>query len=122
MIADFKDLDVWKKAMALTIETYRVTEKLPNAERYGLSDQMRRAAVSIPSNIAEGHSRNSNREFLRFLSIAQGSKAELETQVLLTQQLGMLSLAQTERLCSLYQEVGSMLHTIMQMIESGTWK
>ncbi len=122
MVADFKELEVWKKAMALTIETYRVTSMLPHTERYGLSDQMRRAAVSIPSNIAEGHSRNSNKEFLRFLSIAQGSKAELETQVLLTQQLGMLSSEQIEKLGALYREVGSMLHTIMRMIESGTWK
>ena len=122
MVADFKELEVWKKAMALTIETYRVTAMLPHTERYGLSDQMRRAAVSIPSNIAEGHSRNSNKEFLRFLSIAQGSKAELETQVLLTQQLGMLSSEQIEKLGALYREVGSMLHTIMRMIESGTWK
>jgi len=121
MVSDFKDLEVWKKAMALTLETYRITTMLPKDERYGLSDQMRRAAVSIPSNIAEGHSRQSNKEFMRFLYIAQGSKAELETQVLLAQQLGMLSAKQTEKLCALYREVGSMLHTILQMLSSGTW-
>ena len=121
MVSDFKDLEVWKKAMALTLETYRITTMLPKDERYGLSDQMRRAAVSIPSNIAEGHSRQSNKEFMRFLYIAQGSKAELETQVLLAQQLGMLSAKQTEKLCALYREVGSMLHAILQMLSSGTW-
>ena len=74
-----EDLIVWQKAMDLTIEVYRLVKFLPREETYALSDQMRRAAVSIPSNIAEGHGRNSNKEFANFLSIARGSLTELRT-------------------------------------------
>ena len=74
-----EDLIVWQKAMDLTTEIYRLIKFLPREETYALSDQMRRAAVSIPSNIAEGHGRNSNKEFANFLSIARGSLTELRT-------------------------------------------
>jgi four helix bundle protein len=75
-----KDLDVWKKGMELVEMVYTITTNFPDSERYGLTAQMRRAAVSIPSNIAEGAARKSNKEFLQFISIALGSLAELETQ------------------------------------------
>ena len=74
-----EDLIVWQKAMDLTTEIYRLVKFLPREETYALSDQMRRAALSIPSNIAEGHGRNSNKEFANFLSIARGSLTELRT-------------------------------------------
>ena len=77
-------LDVWKKAMELTYELYKATAKFPETEKYSLSNQMRRCAVSIPSNIAEGAGRYSNKEFARFLHIAMGSIAELETQILIS--------------------------------------
>ena len=86
----FKDLIVWQKSMALTKEIYVLVKRLPKEELYALSDQMRRAAVSIPSNIAEGQGRTSPKEFAHFLSIANGSKAELETQLLLCVELGYL--------------------------------
>ena len=78
----FKDLIVWQKAMDLVEETYRVVKCLPKEEQYGLSNQMRRAVVSIPSNIAEGNQRGSIKEYLHFLYIAMGSLGELETQII----------------------------------------
>ena len=72
-MATFRDLNLWEKSMSLVTEVYKLIRKLPKEESYCLSDQMRRAAVSIPSNIAEGHARDSQNDFLRFLSIAQGS-------------------------------------------------
>ncbi len=81
MVKNFRDLDVWHLGVELAETVYRVTARFPKSELFALSSQMRRAAVSIPSNIAEGRSRRSTREFLYFLSISQGSLAELETQL-----------------------------------------
>lgn len=80
MVQSIQDLIVWQKAMDLVIEVYNLVKELPKEEQYALSDQMIRAAVSIPSNIAEGQSRNSTKEFIQFLSVAKGSNAELQTQ------------------------------------------
>ena len=82
-----KRLDVWKKAMQLVKGIYRITAKFPDEEKYGLTSQMRRSAVSVPSNIAEGAARSGKKEFLRFLYIARGSLSELETQVLIAIEL-----------------------------------
>lgn len=79
-IQNFRDLDVWKLGMEIVIDTYRITGKFPKEETYGLTGQMRRAAISIPSNIAEGFNRYHNKEYRQFLHIALGSCAELETQ------------------------------------------
>ena len=87
-IRNYKDLIVWQKAMDLSVEIYRLVKKLPKEELYCLSDQMRRSAISIPSNIAEGKSRTSQKEFSYFLSIAQGSRSELETQIQLGEKIG----------------------------------
>jgi len=87
---DFKKYKVWQLSMQLASTTYSLTKTLPNDERFGLINQMRRCAVSIPSNIAEGCSRESDREFTRFLNIAIGSAFELETQYLLSVNLGLL--------------------------------
>jgi len=84
-----KDLDVWKKSMELAELMYSVTKFFPESERYGLTSQMRRAAVSVPSNIAEGAARQSDKELIQFLMIALGSLSELETQYLLSIRLGM---------------------------------
>ncbi len=86
-----KDLDAWKYAMDLATLTYKLTEHFPKSEIFGLTNQMRRAAVSIPSNIAEGAARQSNKEFVQFLYIALGSNAELETQLLIAHNIGYLS-------------------------------
>ena len=85
------DLMVWRESMDLVTDIYRVTSSYPRDEIYGLTSQMRRAAVSVPSNIAEGAARTSSKEFLQFLSIARGSLSELETQIMISRNLGYLS-------------------------------
>lgn len=90
-ILDYKELTVWQKAMDLVTAVYKVVTKIPREELYSLTDQIRRAAVSIPSNIAEGKCRNSDKEFNYFLGIARGSCAELETQLLVAEKVGYLS-------------------------------
>ena len=87
-IASYRDLNVWKEGITISLAIYKLTSQFPDSERFGLVSQMRRCAVSIPSNIAEGHARLSTREYLRFLSISLGSLAELETQVHLSKELG----------------------------------
>jgi len=84
----YRDLRVWSTAMSLVLEVYRVTECFPQTERFGLTSQLRRAAVSVPSNIAEGHARSTRGEYKNALSVARGSVAELEVQMTLAIQLG----------------------------------
>ena len=115
-IRSYKDLTVWQKAMDLAAEIYRLVKKLPKDEMYALSNQMRRAAVSIPSNIAEGHARKSTKEFANFLSIAQGSKAELETQVELCKKFGYITEADTLNTIELLSEVGKMLTSLLKKL------
>jgi four helix bundle protein len=85
-----KKLDAWKLSMDLVIDVYRETDKFPNRERYGLTDQIRRAAISIPSNIAEGAARHTRKEFMNYLHIAQASLSELDTQVELARRLSYM--------------------------------
>ena len=105
----YQDLIVWQKAMDLVDEVYRLARLLPREEMFSLSDQMRRAAVSIPSNIAEGQSRNSTKEFVNFLSIARGSNSELTTQLMICVRLKYLTQFQVEPVLNLSDEVGRML-------------
>jgi len=86
-IKNHKDLEVWKKSMDLVSNIYKITEPFPNKELYGLTNQIRRAAVSVPSNIAEGAARSSKKEFIQFLYIALGSLSELETQIIIANSL-----------------------------------
>ncbi|MDE6632779.1 MAG: four helix bundle protein [Muribaculaceae bacterium] len=90
LTSDFKDLRIWKQSMDIVSDIYMLLDNLPNFERYALADQIRRSSVSVPSNIAEGQRRNSNKDFIRFLSISRGSLAELETQLLLCIRLSYL--------------------------------
>ncbi len=90
-----KDLDVWKEAIMLVKKTYELTSVFPKEEMYGLTSQIRRAAVSIPSNIAEGAARNSTKEFIQFLYIALGSCAELDTQLIIAKELGYIKETQS---------------------------
>ncbi|HCS87754.1 MAG TPA: four helix bundle protein [Bacteroidales bacterium] len=108
----YSQLLVWQKAMDVTAVVYRLVRQLPKEELYALSDQMRRCAVSIPSNIAEGHTRHSVSEYTHFISIAQGSRAELETQLLLCVRVGYLSSADIEQAMSMLEEIGKMLSAI----------
>ncbi|MEN9638750.1 MAG: hypothetical protein RLZZ262_618 [Bacteroidota bacterium] len=89
---EFKKLKIWQKAMELSVDIYNITSQYPKTEVFGLVSQMRRAAVSVVSNIAEGAGRNSPKEFIRFLSYAQASSTELETQLLLSTQVGLIEL------------------------------
>ena len=116
MAGSYKELIVWQKAMDLVEETYFVVKRLPKEELYALSDQMRRAAVSIPSNIAEGQVRNSTKEFVNFLSIARGSNAELQTQLLICVKLRYLKENDISKALGVSEEVGKMLQTIIQKL------
>lgn len=113
---DFKELRVWKEAMDLVVEIYEVTEHFPKEEKYGLTSQVRRSAVSIPSNIAEGAYRNTNGEFKQFLGIANGSAGELYTQLVLTHRLGLADLEQVnpliERLEVNNRKIAKLIHSI----------
>ena len=113
----YRDLEVWKKAMRLAKRIYQVTQKFPNEERFGLTSQLRRAAVSVPSNLAEGHARFGAGEFSRFLSIAMGTVAELETQILLSQELGYIKEALTLELLAELDAIGKMLRGLAKSIE-----
>ena len=109
LIKSYRDLIVWQKSVDLCVDAYRLAKKLPKEELYALSDQIRRAAVSVPSNIAEGHARHSRKDFAHFLTIAQGSIAELETQLYLAVRMTMLAEEEVDRLMLLSQEVSKML-------------
>ena len=89
-VRNYRDLVVWQKGIELTIDIYKLTSNFPESEKYGLTNQLRRAAVSIPSNIAEGHARKSDKEFGRFLRIALGSCAEIDTQIIISKELEYL--------------------------------
>jgi four helix bundle protein len=116
-VQSYRDLIVWQKSMDLVERVYRMTRVFPKEEMYGLSSQIRRAAVSIPSNIAEGQARKSTAEFLHFLSIAQGSRAEVETQTLIAQRLGYVTQAQIKEILSLLDEISRMLNTLRTKLQ-----
>ena len=111
-LVDYKELIVWQKSMDLVSEVYKLVKKLPKEETYVLSDQMRRSAISIPSNIAEGNARQSTKEYIYFLSIARGSIAELETQLLLGERTGYWKSDDTAKLFDLITEIRKMLTSI----------
>ena len=90
-VKDFTDLRVWRSAMDLAEEVYRLTWTFPKQEQYGISNQLQRAAVSVPSNIAEGHGRSQSGEYVRFLNISRGSLAEMKTQLMLATRLGYVA-------------------------------
>ena len=108
-IRDYKDLHVWQKGMQLAKEIYLLTGKFPSEEKFGLVSQMRRAAVSIPSNIAEGQARNTTGEFVQFISHAEGSAAEVDTQLRLSIKLGYYSTNDLETVFRLLTDVQKML-------------
>ena len=116
----YRDLIVWQKAMELAVEIYKLVKKLPKEELYTLSDQMRRAVVSIPSNIAEGQARNSTKEFIQFLSIARGSNAELETQLLLCVKIEYLADMDIKQSMQLIEEIRKMLHALIKTLSRST--
>jgi four helix bundle protein len=114
----YEDLRVWRRAMDLVLEVYRCTGTFPRQEVYGLTSQMRRSAVSVPSNIAEGKGRFSHKELLQFLFHARGSLLELRTQITIARELGFLSPAEGARLNDLACEVGRLLNGLINRFQS----
>lgn len=116
-VKSYRGLDVWKKGISLVLAVYREMNSLPQEERYGLSSQMRRAAISVPSNIAEGHARGGPAEFRRFVTVAMGSLAELETQVTIGYSLGYMEGEVERRLREECDELGKMLRGLEQALK-----
>ena len=114
----YRDLVVWQKAMELVTDVYRVTSDFPKYELYGLTGQIRRAAVSVPSNLAEGHGRTSRREFHQFIRQARGSLVEVETQLEIARNLGYLSPPLASELLAKAGRVGRMLNGLRAWSES----
>ena len=118
-VRSFKDLVVWQKGMALAKGIYGITIPFPKEEKFGLVSQMRRAAVSIPSNIAEGQARHTTKEFIQFISHAEGSVAELETQMMLAADLGYCTLGQVkqvEEALQLISDLRNMLNALRRTL------
>jgi len=112
-----KDLEVWKKSIEMVTKIYSLTRNFPKEELYGLTNQMRRAAVSVPSNIAEGAGRNSNKELMQFLFIASGSLAELETQIIIANNLGYLNNEQKVEIIQQISNIFKMLSGLKQSLQ-----
>jgi four helix bundle protein len=117
-IVSYRDLDAWQLAMDIVIDVYRLTRALPAEERFGLSAQLRRAAVAIPSNIAEGHSRIGGGEFRRFVSIARGSGAEVETQIAVAVALGLIVGDEITSLSSKLDRLSKMLFSLYRSLQT----
>src|SRR3989344_2345340 len=115
-LKSFKDLSVWQKALDLTAVLYEVTEKFPDSELYGLTSQMRRAAISISSNLAEGFKRNHIKEKVQFYNIAYGSAAELESQIEVAKKINFLRESDHGRLVGMISEVSKMLEGLIQSV------
>jgi four helix bundle protein len=114
---NFKKLKIWEKSMALSLLTYKITNGFPTEEKFGLTSQVRRCAVSIPSNIAEGYSRDSKKDFARFLSISIGSSFELETQLLLSKELEFISDDDFSKLEINLNEIQKMLNSFIKSLK-----
>lgn len=117
-IKSYKNLIVWQKSFELALQIYKLTKAFPKEELYGLVLQIRRCAVSIPSNIAEGYTRHRKLEYIQFLQVAFASGAELETQLLLAKELGYIKRADYDQVFSLLQEVLKMLNSLISKIKT----
>ncbi len=117
MAQSFRDLIVWQKSMQMTVVVYRLTREFPRDELYGLTSQMRRSAVSVPSNIAEGHGRLNTGEYRQFLGVARGSNFELQTQLDLSHRLEFGNSKLIEESENLSHEVGKMIFAILESLK-----
>jgi len=118
MLKNYKELKVWQKSYQLCLEIYKITKGFPKEETYSLTSQIRRAVVSIPSNIAEGYGRKTTPEYIRFLYIAYGSNCELETQVLLSGDLGYIEAGKLRKLQNEIGEIERMLKALIKSLEN----
>jgi four helix bundle protein len=116
MAQSFRDLKVWNKAIDLTVLVYQLTADFPKQEEYGLTSQMRRASVSVASNIAEGSARGTKRDFRQFVKVARGSNCELQTQLVLSRRLRFGDAERCEAVENLSQEVGKMLNGLSEYL------
>ena len=114
---EYKNLEVWKKSIQLVKETYMLIAKLPDVERYALADQIRRAVISIPANIAEGNGRGSDKENIKFLGYSKGSLFELETELIICIELGYFTKEQTEKIFILLGDISRMLNGFIKKIK-----
>jgi len=117
MMKTYRELEVWKKAMDLVIAVYDMTTHLPKQEHFGLTSQMQRAAVSIPANIAEGYGRVHRGDYVRHLSIARGSLAELETLITIAVRLGFIPRDKATPIWKMTQEVGKMMSRMITILQ-----
>lgn len=115
-IQSYQDLKIWQKGMDLVIEIYQITTNFPSDEKFGLTNQLRRAAVSVPSNIAEGQSRQYSGEFRQFLYIALGSLSEIETQITIASRLQYLDQLKAEKLKALITEIKKMTRSLINKL------
>ena len=115
-ITSYRDLDVWQLAMDVVVDVYRVTRTMPTEEKFGLCAQLRRAAVAVPSNIAEGHSRIGAGEFRRFVSIGRGSVAEVDTQIAVAVALGLVARDEVTPLSSQLDRLSKMLFSLYRSL------
>ena len=115
-INSYRDLLVWRKGLELAQQLYKTTQSFPQEDRYGLISQIRRAAISVPSNIAEGQARYGQREFIQFLYIAKGSLAELDTQCIIAQELGYVEKQQNESVLLKIDELQRMLYCLIEKL------
>ena len=115
--SSYKDLKAWQRSMQLVQEIYRITLTFPKNETFGLTSQMRRAAISIPSNIAEGKGRSTDRDFIHFLCNARGSVLELETQLMIANGLRYITKEQAEALMNETEQIGKMLNGLIHALE-----
>lgn len=119
-IKSYRDLIVWQLGMDLATSAYQLTNRFPSQERYGLASQLQRAAVSVPANVAEGHSRDSTKQFLFHVSIAMGSVAESETHLLLAERLGYADKPTISPLLELCGRIGRMLRNLQKTLKAKT--
>lgn len=117
---DFTNLKVWQKAHIFTVNLYKITAGFPVEERYGLTNQMRRASISIESNISEGCGRNGDKEFSRFLDIAQGSAYEVKCQILIARDLGYIDNNKSQLLTDKINEVSRMINSLNQKLKANS--
>ncbi|MGB1123937.1 MAG: four helix bundle protein [Phycisphaeraceae bacterium] len=119
-IKSYRDLHVWQRAVELVEETYRISADFPSDERFGLTSQIRRATVSIPSNISEGYGRRRKAQYMHHLDIANGSLAEVETQLIIAGRLGFIDKEKAKKAWSLAQDTGKMLTGLLRSLDLKT--
>jgi len=117
MLKNYKELKVWQRSYQLCLKIYKITKRFPNEEKYGLTSQIRRAAVSVPSNIAEGYGRKTTLDYTRMLYISYGSVCELETQILLAGDLGLIEKGEFSTLNKDIAEIERMLKALIKSLE-----